>query len=268
MTATVDRWLADLPQQFQGKRKIEVLIKAFAKQLAEVETVLSDINEKTDLFTASGVHLDLVGDIACLSRKDALGILRRKQNMEVSDDLYRLTLRYQILKNNSECTYYDIMESLALLWDNDRIRYCERPERPATIFIVLPTAEIDETDWVIGRVLAIKPAGVAVIFSASYRFPVLIGALEQADLPFIKMRMVFRFFHFLYLDGTWLLDGSSRLLGAVVPMGFRVIFKIKSHDQERADTTLETRINYRLLDGSWFLKEEYLLNSGIRKEEI
>ena len=58
-----DVWLGDLPQQFQGKKKIEILIRAFARQMEEIEAVLADINSMTDISTADGINLDYVGDI-------------------------------------------------------------------------------------------------------------------------------------------------------------------------------------------------------------
>jgi len=44
-----DIWLRDMPQQFQGKHNIEVLVKAFSKQMQELEKVFQDINTMTDL---------------------------------------------------------------------------------------------------------------------------------------------------------------------------------------------------------------------------
>ena len=60
-------WLRDMPQQFQGKRNIEILIRALARQMEEVETVLREINTLTDIDTARGKNLDYVGDIVWMS---------------------------------------------------------------------------------------------------------------------------------------------------------------------------------------------------------
>ncbi len=264
----LDSWIRDMPQQFQGKQNIEVLFRAFARQLEEVNTVLAEINDNTDIETASGVNLDHVGDIACLSRKDALEILRKKHNTEISDDLYRSVLRYKVLKNTSECTYEDIMQSIRLLWDTDKIRYYEDPARPATIMILFPMTDIDEPDWTVGRVLAIKPAGVAMIYAASYLISMYLSAMEKANLQSILLNYKFPFFDFLRLDGTWLLDGSKLLMGAVVPMGIGIAYTVKMLIPEEADASVVIRKNYRTFDGSWKLDGSYLLNSEIRKEAI
>ena len=66
-----DRWLMDMPQQFLGKHNIEVLVKAFARQLQELQVVFDDLNTELDLETAAGKNLDYVGTILPLSRKEA-----------------------------------------------------------------------------------------------------------------------------------------------------------------------------------------------------
>ena len=67
----VDSWLNDLPQQFLEKKNIEALIPAFSKQLQEIEDVFDNLKNLTDLDTAAGQNLDMVGTIIPLSRKEA-----------------------------------------------------------------------------------------------------------------------------------------------------------------------------------------------------
>lgn len=67
----VDNWLNDLPQQFLEKKNIEALIRAFSKQLQELQQVFDDLENLTDLDTATGQNLDMVGTIIPLSRKEA-----------------------------------------------------------------------------------------------------------------------------------------------------------------------------------------------------
>jgi hypothetical protein len=78
---TADRWIRDLPQQFQEKENIEILIKALARQMDEVEAVLEDVNALTNLETANGINLDYVGDILNLSRKAATEIVRKAESV-------------------------------------------------------------------------------------------------------------------------------------------------------------------------------------------
>ena len=135
----LDKWLQDIPQQFQGKRNIEVIISAFAKQLQELEQVFEDLNTKTDLETATGLNLDMVGTIIPLSRKEAgelagVGVT----DPVISDERYRQFLKYKNLVNTNRCTYYDLMTGLQLLWDVQPVYYIEDPDMPATIILTMP----------------------------------------------------------------------------------------------------------------------------------
>ena len=54
----VDSWFDDIPQQFLGKKNIEVLIRIFARQLQELQQVFDDLDTKLDLDAATGQNLD------------------------------------------------------------------------------------------------------------------------------------------------------------------------------------------------------------------
>ena len=166
---TAEQLMRDFPQQFQGRRNIECLVRAFARQLKEVQDVFREL-EKLDLETAKGKNLDMVGDIVGLTRKEA-GILAGASSLEpvISDSRYRQYLRYKQLQNTAEGTYEDVMKSVDLLWNTDQIQYEERLSRPATIFIQTKSVEIDtEKDPIAERTPVVKPAGIAVIYKGSY----------------------------------------------------------------------------------------------------
>lgn len=206
-----DIWLRDLPQQFQGKHNIEVLIKAFSKQMQEVDRVFKDLNTMTDIDTATGKNLDYVGTIIPLTRKEA-GELAGINASEpvIQDERYRQYLRYKMLQNTSECTYYEIMESIEILWDVDRTHYYERDDSPATIFIGLPTVDVNEDDQAKGKPKILKPAGVGFFYTSQYLTNVDHSMLEKVLLPNVKNFFRFHFFAKL-LNGGWSLDGSSGL---------------------------------------------------------
>lgn len=209
----LDKWFDDIPQQFLGKKNIEVLIKAFSRQLEELAVVYEQLNTLTNLNEAQGYNLDMVGDIACLSRRDATSILRKSKDTELTDDIYRQTLKYNVLKNNCECTFEDIIEAINILWKDNHIVYREDPALPATICLYMPDASLDGEDPSVNRVLSIKPAGVALTYFITY--------LESFYIPIdydtaIRIMMDWgarndkRF-----LDATWELDGTMYLSGAV-----------------------------------------------------
>lgn len=174
----VDSWLNDLPQQFLGKEKIEILVTAFAKQLQELQEVFDDLENLTDLDTATGQNLDMVGTIIPLSRKEA-GILagNNVEDPVISDDRYRQFLRYKNLVNTNECTYYDLMNGLALLWDVSPIYYIEDPDMPATIILTMPFLKPGGEVVRVGEVPMVKPAGVRIEFE--YQIKVVVETLVR-----------------------------------------------------------------------------------------
>lgn len=207
-----DAWLRDLPQQFQDKHNIEVLISAFAKQMQEVETMFGDLNVLTDLENAAGRNLDHIGTIIPLTRKEAgelagIGI----SEPVISDERYRQFLRYKDLANTNECTYYDLMESLELLWKIEGVKYHEDPQKPAAIYLILPKEDVSDSLVLPNeRKFVVKPAGVRVIYELIYT-----SEIYMADYEHIKARadhhFFFPFYGMTYFDGRWILDGSHLL---------------------------------------------------------
>lgn len=171
-------WLRDLPMQFLGKKNIEVLIKAFARQMQELDTVFDELNSKTDLDTAMGQNLDYVGTIIPLTRKEAgeLAGLNVEEPV-ISDERYRQFLRYKLLVNTNECTYYDLMDGLALLWDVSPIYYIEDPDMPATIILTMPFLKPGGEVVTLGEVPMVKAAGVRIEFE--YRIKVVVETLVR-----------------------------------------------------------------------------------------
>jgi len=210
-TDILQDWLKDMPMQFLGKKNIGVLIKAFARQMQELDTVFEELDTKTGLDTATGQNLDYVGTIIPLSRKEAGELVNQRfQEPVISDWRYRQYLQYKMLRNTSECTYYDIMKAIEILWDVDRANYYERVDRPATIFIGLPTVDIEEDDQAKGKPSIMKPAGVGFFYTAQYSMILDQAALEKVKLICLDVHAFFYFFKRI-LNGGWLLNGSVNL---------------------------------------------------------
>lgn len=161
----LDVWIEDMPQQFQGKERIEALISAFAKQIEELHRVFKQLDTETDLESAVGMNLDMVGDIITLTRKEA-GILAGidVEDPVISDERYRQFLKYQMLVNTNECTYYDLMDGLALLWDVSPIYYREDPALPAVIILTMPFLTPGGKVVTLGEVPMVKADGVRIEF--------------------------------------------------------------------------------------------------------
>lgn len=283
-------WLRDMPQQFQGKRNIEILVRALAHQLEEVEAVLREINELTDIDTAHGKNLDYVGDIVCMSRKEAGELVRQRyEEPVISDERYREYLRYKVLRNTSDCTYWDIMQALDILWDVTRATYYEKAERPATIFIGLPAVDIEDPDPAEGKPQILKPGGVGFIYTVKYGTIVDHRGLERVVFSSLDIHSYFRFFELRTLNGEWLLDGSLLLNQRVicnmgmglttgtirVPLEERFLFSDPAvslqMDMEKESfrfRSVEVHSGFRfftfqVLDGEWILDGNVGLNQQV-----
>nr|DAI16836.1 MAG TPA: Protein of unknown function (DUF2612) [Caudoviricetes sp.] len=185
----LDDWLSDFPAQFHSKKNVEIFVKIFSKQLQEVREVLRELNTMTDIDVAKGKNLDMVGSIVALSRVEAAYYAGADINSPlVSDDIYRRILNYKKLRNTNECTYYDIMEGLQLIWGTSSpVYYKEKPERPATIFLTMPKQDIDEAYQSFLKTLNIKPGGVSLVYEAVYDTLIYLMFLEIFSVERIKV---------------------------------------------------------------------------------
>lgn len=208
----LNTWMKDIPQQFQGKGRIEILIRAFAKQLQELHQVYRDLEQLTDLEKSAGVNLDRVGGIVCLSRKEAAGLIEKKSDVIMDDERYRQLLKYKILLNTNECTYKEIIAGMEYLYDY-RFRYREEKKYPATIILDMPT-DLDTPDLAWYRELCIRPSGVQILCTKS--FELIIQMIIQAHAKSILFKTEFypRFnIPFLMYDGTARYEGRYKYNG-------------------------------------------------------
>ena len=236
-----DRWLMDMPQQFLGKHNIEVLVKAFARQLQELQVVFDDLNTELDLETAAGKNLDYVGTILPLSRKEA-GELAEVGAAEpvISDERYRRFMKYKILRNTSECTYYDLVAGIELLWKYENIHYIEDPKHPAMIIFETPMLSLDEADPVEFHAnLCIRASGVGVMLRKIYGadFPVHIRCAEVITFTMAFYPQFNR--PELFLDNTWNLNGDMELSGYhmdgrvdLYPVGIKLLAAARAAPKE------------------------------------
>ena len=247
---TFQKWMNDMPQQFLGKKNIEILVKAFSRQIDELLQVYDDLKYATNLETAKGQNLMYIGDILSTSIKEAQSILMKANNDVITDELYRKILQYKTLQNNCDCTYTDIMESITLLWDADNISYIEDPNSPATVYISLPEASIDGIDPAVGRVLAIKPAGVAMIYTVGYAIGFNISGIEKAKLPKVILKLI----------------GQEMVKEQCSVSNVRI--KVDSNIDESVTVSLLLSKDLWFLDGTYLLDGTKTLSAHIEEEVL
>lgn len=216
----VEEWKNELPCQFQGKTNLAAIIDAVGAQLTDLETAFTDLIEKTDVRTATGKNLDMVGDIVGISRNDAYNLLEITQIDELDDESYRNVLFFQILKNSADGTYEDIMKGLHLLWGDEAvITYQENPvtetyngnawndKDPATVRIDIADIPSDVPDPTIIKPMVIRPGGVKMLFETNYRDQIEITEWEHFTNMVISLDKYNRY------NGTYLYDGSIHYKG-------------------------------------------------------
>lgn len=267
----LDDWIKDMPQQFQGKERIEAVISAFARQIEELYRVFRQLDTETDLEGAVGMNLDMVGNIITLTRKEA-GILAgiNVEDPVISDERYRQFLKYQMLKNTCECTYEDVVDSIFMLWKVKNISYIEPETRPATIFIGLPTFDIDVKDPAVERTLAIKAAGVSMIYI--FRYSQLFYSNTE-DIKVIKIRLYIRVSFWdiktynstFYYNGTFLYDNNARYR---LVLGLKTMSKIHNNGENIANVMFITKRNPCFYNGSAKYNSSKIYNAIYREEVI
>lgn len=258
-----DAWLRDLPQQFQDKHNIEVLISAFGRQLQEIQQVFDSMNSKLDLDTAVGQNLDYVGTIIPLSRKEAGELAGIQEEPVISDERYRQFLRYKNLVNTSECTYYDLILGMELLWDLDKVHYMEDPDYPATILFETDEMDLDGKERIEFRAdLCIRSSGVGIIlrkqYTDSFTLDPWFGNMELHICFSTYLKNAY-----LYLDGNWRPDGTYFLDGNIEKIAADYL---KSELQMFIGISQDVEVNgaLKVEKDLWYLDGTYLCD-GERK---
>lgn len=136
-----EKMVSDLLEQFRGKKNIGVIVESYAAQLQEVYEFLLSLLNLLDLDACTGAQLDLIGGIVVLTRYDARVIAGRSYEGKVlDDDQYRNLLKWKILLNTNDCTYWSIVKGIKFFWKKP-IRYFLDAAYPATMILDVGTLD-------------------------------------------------------------------------------------------------------------------------------
>ena len=143
--------LSRVAQQFQNLERFEAVIKLYAEIAQDLEADIKNLFDLSDIDKMGGKNLDVIGEIVGQPRvlvnadfveffgyegapnaqsygdlnNDATGGRYRSLqeaeagNIKVSDPEYRILIKARILKNNSNCTPEEVLESLRLLFSTE-----------------------------------------------------------------------------------------------------------------------------------------------------
>ena len=256
----IDEWKNLTLSQFYDKPVLWGIIRAISEIYQDAYAEQQELRKLLDIDSQEGVNLDHIGDILCLTRTQAHQILRRNNEFELTDELYRKALKYKIILNNSNATYYDIMEGIGIIWNTGDVVYRENENHPATYILDLKSYDINSGDILESRTMTIKAAGVKVLFIIvwlirfQYRFWRCGARVTYHNVVQFFKENVRKFDGSWKLDGTYHLDALStkplrvtyRCLPFPVPLGM----KLKNvHD-------LPDRLIVRIGDDGTYLADE------------
>lgn len=175
----------DLLEQFRGKKNIAVVANSYAKQLQEVHDFLESLLQLLDIDACTGAQLDIIGDIVVLSRYDARVIVERSYDGEaLDDDLYRKLIKWKILLNTNDCTYWSIMKGIKMFWDKTPVYYKTDPEIPATILLSTPPLDPSTNPRELLEMPIIRPGGVDLKLTATTENPTMEGEVYVGGAMF------------------------------------------------------------------------------------
>ena len=175
----------DLLEQFRGKKNIGVLVESYAQQFQEVYDFLMSLLKLLDLEACTGAQLDLIGEIVVLSRYDARVMVEQSYEGEVlDDDLYRKLLKWKILLNTNDCTYWSMMKGIKYFWDKSPVYYETDPEIPATILLTTPPLDPETNPRDLLEMPIIRAGGVDLRLRATTENPLMEGSIFIAGAAF------------------------------------------------------------------------------------
>lgn len=172
------RLKADLIMEFKGKPVIEALMDVIGDQLTAVYTFFEELKLERSLDRAIGRQLDNVGDIVCLTRKEAGELACLNESVFVLEDAdYRNYLIYKVWRNTNNCTYYDIITAFRMFWPRP-IYYREDPERPATMIFESDELTVEDDAQKLLTAPFVKAGGVGIFVIAKTATP-----MPEVTLP-------------------------------------------------------------------------------------
>ena len=175
----------DLLEQFRGKKNISVLVESYAQQFQEVYDFLMSLLKLLDLEACTGAQLDLIGEIVVLSRYDARVMVEQSYEGEVlDDDLYRKLLKWKILLNTNDCTYWSMMKGIKYFWDKSPVYYETDPEIPATILLTTPPLDPETNPRDLLEMPIIRAGGGDPRLRATTENPLMEGSIFIAGAAF------------------------------------------------------------------------------------
>jgi hypothetical protein len=147
--------------QYKGLPGIQGILDTYVGDVQDLENALWSLGTSMDIFSSTGVQLDMWGNI-----------LNQPRN-GLSDTPYQGVLLAKIAQNVSQGTPEDVIRVYKLLMNASYVEYIETPDGYPAAFQITATGATPVTDSqsIKNAINATKAAGVAVAFYASIPGP-------------------------------------------------------------------------------------------------
>ena len=151
----------------------------------------------------------MLGNVVNIGRQEAYQLVEVVGAEVLDDSIYRNVLKFKALKNNSDATYSDLMKGLYLLWgdygadiqyyenDNTVTYQGQTMQEPAQIHANIADIPSDAMDPTMIKPMVIRPGGVRLFFTSSFRDQIEVDDWER----FTHLQITFEQNH-LY-NGVW-----------------------------------------------------------------
>lgn len=154
--------LQETPLSVEKMSNIDGIIWSLSPEYENVLLFLSSLEKLNDFDACTGIWLDRLGQLVCMSRQQA-GAMIGSRELADDDDIYRICLKYKALVNSCRCTPDEIIEATKIIFGATQVVYSERRDVPATIFLSVSAPFSDMVLSILGtHDIIVRPAGVKV----------------------------------------------------------------------------------------------------------
>lgn len=154
--------LKETPLSVEKMSNLDGIIWAVAPEYENASLFLGGLENLNDFDSCTGVWLDRLGQLVCLTRQQA-GAMIGSRELADDDDIYRVCLKYKAFVNSCRCTPDEIIEATRIIFGATQVVYSERRDTPATIFLSISAPFSDMVMSILGtHDLIVRPAGVKV----------------------------------------------------------------------------------------------------------
>lgn len=138
--------------QFENTESIDAILKAFAKQLDELDTMFTDLKSLRWIDTAQGKQLDNIGEIVVASRS--------VDGEQLNDDDFRLILNAKKVKNTWQGDIPGSIEVWNAAFKDQKLSLTDNQDMSMTALLVGKQITEAQRQLILSGMVVPRPGGV------------------------------------------------------------------------------------------------------------